>query len=92
MLCILFGGESCAVCNVLSPKLDAEIRRRFPDLKYVYINCNNAPEICAQHTVFSLPVVKVFIEGMQVAEENGAFAIEQLMRKIERPYSLWIDS
>jgi thioredoxin-like negative regulator of GroEL len=33
---------------------------KFPNLERVYIDCEQLQEICAQHGVFSLPVVQVF--------------------------------
>ena len=61
-------------------------------MKAVYVDCEVSAEICAQHSVFSLPVVKAYIHGLKVAEENGAFSIKQLMQKLERPYTMWQES
>ena len=91
-LFILFGGKQCTVCQSLRPRLDSILAQQFPDMRCVYIDCNKSPDICAQHSVFSLPVVKAYIEGMQIAEELGAFAIKQLIQTIERPYKMWKDS
>jgi len=87
---ILFGGESCAVCKSLKPKLDSVISQRLPRMQSVYIDCGLSPDICAQYGVFSLPVVKSYIEGMLLAEDSGSFSIEPLMQKIERSYSIWL--
>ena len=89
---ILFGGQSCAVCSSLKPKLDSIIMQRLPKMSTVYIDCELSPDICAQHSVFSLPVVKAYIEGMLIAEESGSFSIEPLIQKIERSYSIWSES
>lgn len=91
-LLILFGGEHCAVCKSLRPQLEFIIEQQLPDMQAVYIDCEQAAEICAQHGVFSLPVVKAYIDGMKVAEESGAFGIKQLVQTIERPYAMWKES
>lgn len=88
-LFILFGGTTCGVCKSLRPQLKAMLEQNFPDMQGVYIDCEVSPEICAQYSVFSLPVVKVYIEGMLVAEEAGSFSIKQLIQTLERPYSMW---
>lgn len=88
-LFILFGGEHCSVCQSLKPQLAAILEQQFPDMKVVYIDCEKSPEICAQHSVFSLPVVQAYIDGMKVAEEARAFSIKQLISTIERPYNMW---
>jgi len=88
-LFILFGGDHCNVCKTLRPQLAAMLEERFPQMQGVYIDCEQSPEICAQHSVFSLPVVKVYIEGMLVMEATRAFSLSGLMQTIERPYVIW---
>ena len=63
---ILFGGEHCNVCHALRPQLISLLDRHFPRMRAVYVDCEISPEICAQHSVFSLPVVKVYIDGMLI--------------------------
>ena len=86
---ILFGGKHCNVCHSLRPQLASMLEQRFPEMRSVYIDCEASPEICAQHSVFSLPVVKVYIEGMIVTEDARAFSLSKLMQSIERPYAMW---
>jgi thioredoxin 1 len=89
---ILFGGEHCGVCKTLRAKLGPIQKQYYPDLPSVYIDCEISPDICAQHGVFSLPVVKAYIQGMLITEEHGAFSINKLIQSIERPYTLWKNS
>ena len=91
-LFILFGGEHCAICQSLRPRLTAMLEQQFPDMQAVYVDCEKSPDICAQHSVFSLPVVKVYIDGMKIAEDARAFSIKQLAKTIERPYVMWKES
>jgi len=91
-LFILFGGPACGVCKSLRPQLNAMLEQYFDDMLGVYVDCEASPEICAQYSVFSLPVVKVFIDGLLITEEFGAFSVIQLKQKLERPYSMWISS
>ena len=86
---ILFGSDSCAVCKSLRPKLESVILQRLPEMSSAYIDCELSPDICAEHSVFTLPAVKVYIEGMLIAEESRSFGIEPLIKKIERSYSMW---
>jgi len=88
-LFILFGGAHCTVCQTLLPQLSSILEQQFPDMHGVYVDCETSPDICAQHSVFSLPVVKVYIDGMKIAEEVRAFSIKQLIQTIERPYAMW---
>lgn len=88
-LFVLFGGENCSVCQSLRPQLTSMIEKRFPKMQSVYIDCNMSPEICAQHSVFSLPAVKVYIGGLLAVEEARVFSLDGLLRRIDRPYRTW---
>ena len=89
-LFILFGGPTCGVCKSIRPQLEALLEEHFPEMNSAYIDCETSPEICAQFSVFSLPVVKVFIEDKLIVKEFGAFSISQLKEKLDRPYSMWL--
>ena len=89
---ILFGGERCAVCQSVRSKMEPMLKQRFPRLDLVYVDCEKSTDICARCGVFSLPVVKVYIEGMLVAEDARVFGINDLVARIERPYALWLDT
>lgn len=88
---ILFGGAHCSVCQSLLPQLELMIEQQFPSMQAVYVDCEKSPDICAQHSVFSLPVVKAYIDGMKVAELARAFSIKQLAETLQRPYAMWKD-
>jgi len=89
---ILFGGETCSVCKSIRPQLKTMLEQNFPEMRNVYVDCGVSPEICAQYGVFSLPVIKAYIDGMMIAEEVGAFSIKQLIKTLERPYTMWLSS
>lgn len=86
---ILFGGQHCAICQNIRPQLAAMLEQQFPDMQGIYVDCEISPDICAQQSVFSLPVVKAYIDGMKIAEEVRAFSIKQLAQTLERPYAMW---
>ncbi len=88
-LLILFGGEHCNVCHALRPQLMSLLDKHFPHMRAVYIDCEASPVICAQHRVFSLPAVKVYIDDLLITEDARAFSLSDLMQRIERPYAMW---
>jgi len=88
-LFILFGGKHCGICQSIRPQLTTMLEQQFPGMQGVYVDCEISPDICAQHSVFSLPVVQAYIDGMKIAEEVRAFSIKQLAQTIERPYAMW---
>jgi thioredoxin-like negative regulator of GroEL len=88
---ILFGGEHCAVCGSLRPQLETILATRFPSMIAAYIDCEKSPAICAQHHVFALPAVNVYIEGKLNIEAARVFSLTELIQRMERSYTLWIE-
>lgn len=86
---ILFGGKQCNVCHALRPQLEKMLESHYPDITSAYIDCEVSPQICAQHSVFTLPVVQFYIEGKKVTEFARSFSIEQLRQDMQRSYTMW---
>lgn len=87
-LVVLFGGEDCGVCQVIKPKLDVMLSERYPLLQIVYIDCQQSPSVCAQKSVFSLPVVQVYFDRQRFIEKARSFSLAAFLDEIERPYEL----
>ena len=86
---LLFGSPQCGVCQVIKPKLERLMAQQYPEIALVYIDCAESPDICAQHGVFSLPVVHLYIEGQLFLERGRSFSLFELEDQIERIYRLW---
>jgi thioredoxin-like negative regulator of GroEL len=84
---ILFGGANCGVCQAIKPQILANFTVKFPDLAMVYIDCEQTQKICAQHGVFSLPVVQVFFMGQKFIEEVRGFSLLALEQEITKTYT-----
>lgn len=88
-LLIMFGGENCGVCKVVKPQINDMLLKNFPKMEGVYIDCHKNQMICSQNSIFTLPVIHVYFDGVKVTEEIRAFGINQLKEKIERLYNIW---
>ena len=86
---ILFGGKQCNVCHAIRPQLENMLDTHYPDITSVYIDCETAADICAQYSVFTLPVVQFYIDGMKITEFARSFSIEQLRQSMHRSYTMW---
>ena len=89
---ILFGGKQCNVCHAIRPQLENMLASHYPDITSIYIDCEASPDICAQYSVFTLPVVQFYIEGMKITEFARSFSIEQLRQSMQRSYTMWDDN
>ncbi len=83
---ILFGGAHCGVCQTIKPQIFDNFSLKFTDLEMVYIDCEQMQEVCAQHGVFSLPVVQLFFMGQKFIEEVRGFSLLALEQEIEKIY------
>lgn len=83
-----FSHNKCSVCKTLKPKLAEYFDKHYPKIKQAYVNIENLPELAAMHSVFTVPVVVVFIEGKETYRKASSFGIEELANLIERPYKL----
>jgi thioredoxin-like negative regulator of GroEL len=86
-LLILFGGENCGVCQTIKPQIEAKFTDKFPTLTMLYIDCEQLQEVCAQHGVFSLPVVQVFFMGQKFIKEVRGFSLLDLEQKIQQVFT-----
>lgn len=84
---ILFGGANCGVCQTIKPQIFDKFSVKFPELEMIYIDCEQLQEVCAQHGVFSLPVVQVFFMGQKFIEEIRGFSLIALEQGIEKTYA-----
>ncbi len=90
-LLVLFGGAHCGVCQVIKPQIERLMAQDFPAISLAYVDCAQVPAICAQHGVFTLPSVKLFIEGQLSLEWARSFSLQELGGQVERVYRLWQD-
>lgn len=83
-----FSHDKCSVCKTLKPKLSEFFNKHYPKIKQVYVNIENLPELAAKHSVFTVPVVLIFIDGKETYRKARSFGIEELANLVDRPYKL----
>lgn len=81
-----FYSDACAVCHTLKPKAGHLFRERFPEIKRTAVNVGRIPELAAQNTVFTAPVMIVFFDGHEFLRRAGSFSLSELHAQISRPY------
>jgi len=86
---VIFGGENCGVCQSIKPKLAQLIGDQFPNFGIVYVDCEKSAGICVQEGVFTLPVIKLYIDGQMHLEEVRHINLHRLTTQLERLYGLW---
>ncbi|WP_177201189.1 thioredoxin family protein [Neptunomonas qingdaonensis] len=81
---VMFGSKTCGVCKVIWPQLLAALKSRWPELQFRYIDCENDPQCCAQNSVFSLPVIRLYFDGRQYLERIQVFSLGPFVDEVDR--------
>ena len=85
---LYFSGENCNVCHALRPKFKEVFDENFPQLKQIYLDAHDNPEISANFQVFSVPTMIVFMDGKEFAREGRSVSLHQLTEQLKRPYMM----
>jgi len=85
---LYFSGENCNVCHALRPKFKEVFDAEFPQLKQIYLDAHDNPQISAYYSVFSVPTMIVFMDGKEFAREGRSVSLHQLIEQLKRPYEM----
>ena len=88
-LLLLFGGAHCGVCQTIRPRIEQLMAERFPQIALAYVDCEQAPRVCAQQVVFSLPVLRLYLDGQLALERGRSFSLQEVGAEMERILALW---
>ena len=87
-VCFYLSTPECNVCKVLKPKVIDMIENDFAEIKFCYVDLNEAKEISGQLSVFSVPTILVYFEGKETIRASRNVHMEKLHDQIERYYKM----
>jgi thiol-disulfide isomerase/thioredoxin len=76
----------CSVCQSLLPQVQ-ELLEKYPEIHTGYINAEDVPEIAGRFSIFTVPVLLLFIEGKEYIREARIVHMQLLEEKINKIYS-----
>lgn len=85
---IYFSTPTCNVCKVLKPKLKELLASDFSEMKFAYINSEEAKELAAQNNVFTVPTILFLFEGKVFIRKLRIINLNELVDELSRPYHL----
>lgn len=88
---LYFSGENCSVCKVLKPKIKELFSQKFPQIKLIEIQTDNALETTAHFGVFSLPTMLLFIEQKEFLRKGRNVSLALLVEEVKRIYTLFFE-
>ncbi|MES9955948.1 MAG: thioredoxin family protein [Sedimenticola sp.] len=86
---IWFTGPDCRVCQDLKPKVGELIGEEFPKIGCYQLDCAAVPDAAAQHQVFTVPTLLIFLDGQPFMRKVRNFSLAELRSELARPYSLF---
>lgn len=85
---IYFSGENCAVCKVLKPKIEEEVKKNFPLFDIFEIKTDLHKEITSHFTVFSIPTTLVYFDKNEFFRKGRNMSVSLFIEELKRPYNL----
>ncbi|MCA1756428.1 MAG: thioredoxin family protein [Bacteroidales bacterium] len=85
---LYFFSNSCQACLSLRPKIREMAEAEFPAMEYIEIDAQASPEVTAEASVFTAPVIIIYFEGREYIRESRYISVGQLQEKIRRYYEM----
>ncbi len=79
---VLWGGAHCGVCSAVKLRLAAMAAQHLAHLPLLYVDCQTSPAACAQYGVFTLPVLRLYVDGRIALEYARAFGVAQVQQEV----------
>jgi len=83
MVLLYISRRNCSVCHALLPQVKG-LLEEFQDIKSIHADAEEMPEIAGEFSIFTVPVVIVFVEGKEMFRKARFVPIEELHSQISR--------
>lgn len=77
----------CSVCHALQPQVQ-RLLTKYPDIQLATINAQEVPEVAGSFSVFTAPVLLLYVEGKEYIREARIVHLDLLDEKIRKIYDL----
>lgn len=79
---------NCSVCHALLPQV-LEVMESFPHIQLGHINADTVEEIAGKFSIFTIPVLLLFVEGKEYLREARIVHLDLFTQKIHKIYELY---
>jgi thioredoxin 2 len=81
-----FWADWCGPCKTMAPAF-ADAARQRPQVRFVKVDTDRAPEVSQQHGIRGIPTLMLFRNGAEKARVSGAMSSSQLVGWLDRQLS-----
>ncbi|MFT4412852.1 thioredoxin family protein [Fredinandcohnia humi] len=81
---------NCSVCHALLPQVK-EVMGQFPQILLGYVNADDVEDIAGYLSIFTVPVLLLFVDGKEYVREARFVSIEPFTEKLRKVYENYID-
>lgn len=81
---------NCGVCHALLPQVK-EVMTNFPLIELGYVNADDVEEIAGFLSIFTVPVLVLFVDGKEYLREARFVPIGPFTEKIAKIYEGYVD-
>ncbi|MDQ0214382.1 thioredoxin-like negative regulator of GroEL [Oikeobacillus pervagus] len=81
---IYISRPDCSVCHGLLPQIEKVLVEDFPQVVSLHVNADEIPEIAGVYSIFTVPVVIVFVEGKEMFRKARFVPIEEFRSQLSR--------
>jgi len=76
---------NCSVCHGLLPQVQ-HLMVHYPKIKLAQLNIENVPQIAGRFSIFTAPVLLIFLDGREYIREARIVHLQLLDEKIKKLY------
>ncbi|WP_349410653.1 thioredoxin family protein [Pseudalkalibacillus sp. SCS-8] len=78
---------NCSVCHALLPQV-REMLMQYATLQMGYVNADEVPDIAGHFSIFTVPVLLLFVEGKEMIRDARFVQMDRLESQLDKIYHL----
>ncbi|MCA1064283.1 thioredoxin family protein [Rossellomorea sp. AcN35-11] len=83
MVLLYISRQNCSVCHALLPQVKGMLER-FQHVSSIHADADEIPEIAGEFSIFTVPVIIVFVNGKEMFRKARFVPIEELHTQMSR--------
>ncbi|KIL53057.1 thioredoxin family protein [Jeotgalibacillus campisalis] len=89
ILLLYLSKENCSVCHSLLPKVQ-EVMAAFPRIHFYHADVEQIKEMAGRFSIFTVPVLLLFVEGKEMLREARFVRINDLEEKLDKISTMYL--